>query len=148
MNENIKNLLEKVSGDEALLARFSACKTVDEAYDLASSLVGGYTKEEFVEVMTALNAANDADISDEDLAEAAGGSSSYMSTNPLNAGFFESMADAITYISKNVGDASEAASKSVIKSVTKSAKEVSKLTEEAAKSVAKSVTKVSKALAV
>ena len=35
MNENIKILLDKVAGDEGLLAKFSACKSVDEAYDLA-----------------------------------------------------------------------------------------------------------------
>ena len=133
MNENIKILLDKVSGDDALLAKFSACKTVDEAYDLASSLVGGYTKEEFCEVMTALNAADDADISDEDLAEAAGGNVETM-LSPIDS----------KQVVNSVVDSVSAASKSVVQS----AKQVSKWTEEAAKSVAKSVTKVSKALAV
>jgi hypothetical protein len=34
MNENIKALLEKVTADEDLLAKFSACKSADEAFEL------------------------------------------------------------------------------------------------------------------
>ena len=133
MNENIKILLDKVSGDEALLAKFSACKSIDEAYELASSLVSGYTKEEFVEVMNALNATDDADISDEDLAEAAGGATSFVSRDPSGGPITKSVAKSITVVSK---------------SVVKSAKEASKFSEEVSKSVAKTASKVSKALAV
>ena len=73
MNENIKALLEKVTGDEGLLAKFSACGSVDEAFELAKSIAGGFTKEEFLEAAKALSAAADGDISDEDLATASGG---------------------------------------------------------------------------
>ena len=144
MNENIQILLEKVSGDEALLAKFSACKTVDEAYELASSLVSGYTKEEFVEVMNALSAAEDADISDEDLAAAAGGDAG----EAMKLSLFGSAVKTSVEISKTVVKSAKVISEEVPKSVVKSAREVSKFSEEVSKSVAKSVSKVSKALAV
>ena len=73
MNENIKALLEKVTGDEGLLEKFSACGSVDEAYELAKGVVGGFTKEEFLEATKAFSTAADGDISDEDLATASGG---------------------------------------------------------------------------
>ena len=74
MNENLKLFLQRFYEDEALTARFGACKSEDEAYTLASSVQDGFTKEEFVETMSALNQAyNDGDISREDLAKVGGG---------------------------------------------------------------------------
>ena len=73
MNENIKALLEKVAADEELQAKFSQIKDPDEAYALASSIQSGFTKEEFVEAMTAIKEAMNEDITDEDLAKSAGG---------------------------------------------------------------------------
>ncbi len=149
MNENIKKLLDKVSGDEALLAKFSACKSIDEAYDLACTLVDGYSKEEFVKVMTTLNAIEDGDISDEDLAAAAGGDVGDFVDN--YASYLSIIGESVkssVWASKSIVKSAKVVSEEASKSIVKSAKEVSKLTEDAAKSVAKSVTKVSKALAV
>ena len=73
MNENIQKFLEKFLTDEALQAKFSALKTPDEAYELAKSIQDGFTKEEFLEAAQQLAALDEADITDEDLANAAGG---------------------------------------------------------------------------
>lgn len=161
MNENIKALLEKVTGDESLLAKFSACGSADEAYELAKSIVGGYTKEEFAEAMAALSAANDGDISDEDLSEAAGG------VDPALTGFGQiselvkdtasEVADSVSEAATKVADSAVAVSEFISnseildvtkKSISKSASAVSNYVEEVSKSVSKSVSKVSKALAV
>ena len=75
MNEKIKEFLQKAAGDEALAAKLKACKSEDEAYALASGVVEGFTKEEFVSVMEQLMAAteNGAELSDEDISKMAGG---------------------------------------------------------------------------
>ena len=75
MNENIKLFLEKLSEDEEMQAKISQVRDPDEAYAIASSIQGGFTKEEFVEEMTRLKAAMDESLTDEDLAQAAGGMS-------------------------------------------------------------------------
>ena len=134
MNENIKALLEKVSGDEGLLAKFSACKSVDEAFELAKELVGGFTKEEFVEAMSALSAAEDADVSDADLSEAAGGEDNFVEISA------KSVSKSVVGLSKSVASIS----KDVYDAFTKPVNVVDK----SVKSVAKSLSKVSKTLAV
>ena len=73
MNENIKNFLEMVAEDPELQAQFSQIKDPDEAYTLASSIQPGFTKEEFVETMKAIEDAMSEDLTDEDLAKSAGG---------------------------------------------------------------------------
>jgi predicted ribosomally synthesized peptide with nif11-like leader len=73
MNENIKAFLQKLSADEALQAQFKAVKDPDKAYELAASVQGGFTKEEFVEAMKELKAKMSRDLSDDDLEKAAGG---------------------------------------------------------------------------
>ena len=73
MNENIQALLDKLSEDEELLAKFEACETIDEIYELATGIVGGYTKDELWEALKSLNAAEEGDLSDEALAEVSGG---------------------------------------------------------------------------
>ena len=45
----------------------------EEAYEIAKEIQGGFTKEEFLEAAKALAEAADGDISDADLASAAGG---------------------------------------------------------------------------
>ena len=45
----------------------------DEAYAVASAVQDGFTKQEFVEVMQAINAQAANEISDDDLAQVAGG---------------------------------------------------------------------------
>ena len=73
MNENIKTFLEKVAADSELQSKFSQINDPDEAYALASSIQSGFTKEEFVEAMTAIKEAMNEDLTDEDLAKSAGG---------------------------------------------------------------------------
>ena len=58
MNENIKVFLEKMAADSELQARFSQIKDPDEAYELASSIQSGFTKEEFVTETTKITAAS------------------------------------------------------------------------------------------
>ena len=73
MNENIKLFLEKVESDSALRDKFAQVKDPDEAYELASSIQGGFTKEEFIEEMTKIKKAMDETLTDEDLAKSSGG---------------------------------------------------------------------------
>lgn len=148
MNENIKALLEKVSGDEGLLAKFSACKSVDEAFELAKELVGGFTKEEFVEAMSALNEADSGDISDGDLTAAAGGNEDIRDSNILDP-----IIESAHQISKleqkiSVDKVSEAVSESISKSATAVSNSISKSAKEVSKSVEKSLSAIGKALAV
>ena len=74
MNENIKLLAEKLSKDEAVLAKLKAIKDPDEAYALVSSIQGGFTKEEFIETMKKIG--GEGELSDEEVAAASGGSAS------------------------------------------------------------------------
>ena len=73
MNENIKLFLEKVESDPQLQEKIVAAKDPDEVYLIASSIQGGFTKEEFIEEMTKIKTAMDEDLTDEDLARSAGG---------------------------------------------------------------------------
>ncbi|MBQ9612643.1 MAG: Nif11-like leader peptide family RiPP precursor [Lachnospiraceae bacterium] len=75
MNENIKVFLKKMAEDQELFGKMSACKNPDEAYAIASSVVGGFTKEEFISTMDKLDAAakGSKELSDEDLKNIAGG---------------------------------------------------------------------------
>ena len=73
MNENIKVLLEKLSKDEATVAKLQAIKDPDEAYALVSSIQGGISKEEFIDTMKKLQGAAEGELSDSEVAAAAGG---------------------------------------------------------------------------
>ena len=157
MNENIKALLEKVSGNDEMLAKFSACKSVDEAYELAQGLVSGYTKEEFIEAMTALDAAENGDISDADLAAAAGGegeedTAAYETMDfELPKSAEESMISGAwvsviaTKVSDSIVDSATAVGNSVAKSATEVANSIAKSATEVANSVSKASKEVGKA---
>ncbi len=73
MNENIKVFLEKLAADPELQARFSQLKDPDQAYELASSIQPGFTKEEFITEMTKIKEAMEEDLTDADLAKSSGG---------------------------------------------------------------------------
>ena len=73
MNENIKVFLEKLAADQELQARFAQLKDPDQAYELASSIQPGFTKDEFVTEMTKIKEAMDEDLTDDDLAKSSGG---------------------------------------------------------------------------
>lgn len=73
MNENIRKFLEKVEADPDLQAKLSQIRDPDEAYNVASSVQDGFTKEEFIEEMARLKEAAEENLTDEDLAKSAGG---------------------------------------------------------------------------
>ena len=66
-------LLKKVADNEELQAQFGKLESLDEAYELAGKIQQGFSKEEFLEAMKIMNEAADEDVSDEELAAAAGG---------------------------------------------------------------------------
>jgi predicted ribosomally synthesized peptide with nif11-like leader len=70
MNENLVLFLKRVSEDAELAAKLRETRNPDEAYALAASVQGGFTKEEFVQTMTQLN---NQVLSDADLAAISGG---------------------------------------------------------------------------
>ena len=73
MNENIKVFLEKLAADQELQARFSQLKDPDQAYELASSIQSGCTREEFITERTKIKEAMEEDLTDDDLAKSSGG---------------------------------------------------------------------------
>ena len=73
MNENIKLFLEKLESDPELQEKIIAEKDPDKVYLIASSVQGGFTKEEFIEEMTKIKTDMDENLTDEDLAKSAGG---------------------------------------------------------------------------
>lgn len=84
MNENMKALIEKAQADKELRAKFAKITDLEEAYKLASSVQGGFTREEFVAEMKKIREAfmgdltgddinQVSDLSDDDLARVAGG---------------------------------------------------------------------------
>ena len=70
MNENIVLLLKRAEQDEALVEKFKGISSPDEAYALASSIQGGFTKEEFIAAMDEIRKD---ELSDTDLKSLAGG---------------------------------------------------------------------------
>jgi predicted ribosomally synthesized peptide with nif11-like leader len=74
VNQNIVEFLKKVADDEELQAKMQKATNPDEAYAIASAVQDGFTKEEFVETMQAINAQTDKELSEDDLAQVAGGS--------------------------------------------------------------------------
>lgn len=77
MNENFKQLWDKVGRDKELQLKLSRSRTLEEAYKLASSIQGGFTKEEFQAEVNRLNEEQMGDLSDEDLDKIAGGVNRY-----------------------------------------------------------------------
>lgn len=73
MKEEMTLFLKKAAEDKDLQERIMACKSPEEAYVVASSVQDGFTLEEFVETMTKINELSSRELSDEDLAVAAGG---------------------------------------------------------------------------
>lgn len=75
MKDEIILFLKKLTDDTDLQEKMAACRTPEEAYDIASSVQPGFTIEEFTEAMTAVKESIESSeaLSDEDLAKAAGG---------------------------------------------------------------------------
>ncbi|MBQ9612641.1 MAG: hypothetical protein IJV14_08655 [Lachnospiraceae bacterium] len=75
MNENIRMFIEKLSNDQEAAAKMSAIRDPEEAYQLASSIQDGFTKEEFISAMEELRESvqHSEELLDEDLVKVAGG---------------------------------------------------------------------------
>lgn len=76
MNENLKKLFEEIANNEALAEKFKHCKTAEEAYAVAVTVVDGYTMEEFREILMKIDSASknvNAELSDDDLDQVSGG---------------------------------------------------------------------------
>jgi hypothetical protein len=69
MNENIKILINKINEDPEIAAKFSDVKDPEEAYEIASSIQDGFTKEEFMAFVEKIKG----ELSPEDLNMVAGG---------------------------------------------------------------------------
>ena len=83
MNENIKTLLTQIAESEELQAKFAGLDTPEKAYELAKTLQDGFTKEEFLEAAKEIAEAQIDDVSDEELAAAAGGTDAEMDCRPV-----------------------------------------------------------------
>ena len=84
MNENIKQLMEKIQADKELRAKFDKVESPEEAYKLAASVQDGFTQEEcFAELknfreeqgISEDDIVRVSDVADEDLDKVAGGMS-------------------------------------------------------------------------
>jgi predicted ribosomally synthesized peptide with nif11-like leader len=73
MNENVRAFLQKLADDKALQAQFEEIKDPDKAYELATSVQGGFSKDEFIAAMKEIKAQMSRDLSDDDLEKIAGG---------------------------------------------------------------------------
>ena len=75
MNENLKLFLQKVAADKEIQAKMQSFDDIDEAYEYATTVQAGYSKEELEAVMAKIakdSIIND-EISDDDLESVAGG---------------------------------------------------------------------------
>ena len=73
-NESLKEFFVKAANDQEAQAKLRACTTPDEAYAVASSIQGGFTKEEFMETASKIQEAfGSMDLTDEDLNALSGG---------------------------------------------------------------------------
>jgi predicted ribosomally synthesized peptide with nif11-like leader len=74
VKEELKLFVNKVAADEELQKKMMSAKTPEEAYAVASSIQEGFSYDEFVDTMTKLKTVIDEqEVTDEDLAKAAGG---------------------------------------------------------------------------
>lgn len=73
MKEELKLFYQKVAEDRELQEKMQSCKSPEEVYVIASSVQDGFTFEEFTEATAELYEQTTAELSDEDLAKAAGG---------------------------------------------------------------------------
>ncbi len=73
MKEELKLFFQKVAEDRELQEKMQSCKSPEEVYVIASSVQDGFTFEEFTEATAELYEQTTAELTDEDLAKAAGG---------------------------------------------------------------------------
>ncbi|WP_347489114.1 Nif11-like leader peptide family RiPP precursor [Desulfoscipio sp. XC116] len=76
MTEAMKSFIEKLGKDEALQNKLKACKSPEEAFEVAKGAVDGLSFDEFTSTMKKLNESitkNKGELSDDDLEQVAGG---------------------------------------------------------------------------
>jgi len=79
MTEAMKSFIEKLGTDEALQNSLKACKSPEDAFEVAKGAVDGLSLDEFTSTMKQLNEAitkGKGELSDADLEQVAGGWSS------------------------------------------------------------------------
>ena len=77
MNEGIKAFLAQLNENAELQQKFNEATTPEEAYELAQNVQDGFDKDEFVAAFQEIAEALDDDLSDEELASAAGGAGDF-----------------------------------------------------------------------
>ncbi|GAB6181626.1 hypothetical protein JCM14036_29450 [Desulfotomaculum defluvii] len=76
MTESMKSFIEKLGKDEALQDKLKACKSPEEAFEVAKGVVDGLSFDDFTATMKKINesiAKNQGELSDDDLEQVAGG---------------------------------------------------------------------------
>lgn len=73
MKDELLQFLKLLEKDEVFVNQMKACKSEDEAYSLAADKVKGFTKDEFKGLMEKIQASQNGELSEEDLAGVAGG---------------------------------------------------------------------------
>ncbi len=76
MTEAMKGFLEKLAKDEALQEKLKACKSPEEAFEVAKGTVDGLSFDDFTATMKKVNEAftkGNGELSDDDLEQVAGG---------------------------------------------------------------------------
>lgn len=103
MNENIKKFIEKAIEDKELQEKMAACKNPEEAYEIANSVQEGFTMEEFIRAMQELyDLTHEGELTDEDLAKAAGGAKKQESSTPIYVTSVSVASLSIAYVSIEV----------------------------------------------
>jgi len=101
MTEAMKSFIEKLGQDEALQDKLKACKSPEEAFDVAKAAVDGLSFDDFTATMKKLNefvTKSQGELSDDDLEQVAGGWSD---------------SDTVAIITATIGAVSSAASAAI-----------------------------------
>lgn len=73
MNENLKELFDRLSADPALREKITEQPSMEEAYAVAAEVVPGFTREEFTSAMVELRRLEEEERTDEELEKVNGG---------------------------------------------------------------------------
>ncbi len=75
MNKNLVTLLKNLDENKELSEKMKACASPEEAYAFASTIIDGYTQEEFVACMTNIKSKTEDsnELTDNDLDQVSGG---------------------------------------------------------------------------
>jgi hypothetical protein len=73
MSETIQKLFETIAKDAELAEKFEGCASAEESYQIATSIAGGYTLEEYIAAASEAAKRKMGELSDDDLEGAIGG---------------------------------------------------------------------------